>query len=226
MSLIALIPARGGSKAIPKKNVRDFCGLPLLAWTIDAALHSDSIDRVIVTTDDQEIAEISLAFGAEVPFMRPATLATDQTPGIEPVLHAISVLPQYDWILVLQPTSPLRISKDIEGIFSFAGLMSANCVVSVTEISHHPHWTYLRDQSGVLTSILPDTAATRRQDLPPAYTLNGALYLAKWEWLLRNGAFVTPETYGYVMPIERSVDIDSPLDWEWAEFLMRKRNHG
>jgi len=226
MSLIALIPARGGSKGIPRKNIREFCGKPLIAWSIEAALRVAGVDRVIVSTDDQEIADISLTYGAEVPFVRPDEIATDETPGIEPVLHAISTLPHFDWILVLQPTSPLRTSKDIEGIVNFAKLKNFNSAVSVVEASNHPHWTYLRDNSGTLLSMTSGAPATRRQELPPAFTLNGALYLARSDWLLEKRTFVSKETFGYVMPQERSVDIDSGLDWKWAEFLMRMRDHG
>jgi CMP-N,N'-diacetyllegionaminic acid synthase len=226
MSLVALIPARGGSKSIPKKNIRDFCGQPLIAWSIEVALQAAEVDRVIVSTDDQEIADISLVFGAEVPFLRPDRFATDETPGIEPVLHAISALPQFDWILVLQPTSPLRALKDIENIVNYAKLNNVKSAVSVVEASNHPHWTYLRDQSGKLSSMTSGVPATRRQELPPAYALNGALYLAQCDWLLENKTFLSNETFGYVMPLERSVDIDSPLDWKWAEFLMRMRDHG
>jgi CMP-N,N'-diacetyllegionaminic acid synthase len=226
MSLIALIPARGGSKGIPKKNVKDFCGKPLIAWSIDVALQATEVDRVIVTTDDQEIADISLNFGAEVPFLRPERFATDETPGIEPVLHAISVLPQFDWVLVLQPTSPLRITEDIASIVNYAHLNNTNSAVSVVEASNHPHWTYLRNHSGTLSSMSSGNPVSRRQELPRAFALNGALYLAKREWIMESKAFVSNETYGYVMPRERSVDIDSPLDWKWAEFLMRMRNQG
>jgi CMP-N-acetylneuraminic acid synthetase len=225
MSLIALIPARGGSKGVPKKNIKDFCGKPLIAWSIEVALQAAEVDRVIVSTDDPEIADISLTFGAEVPFLRPDRFATDESPGIEPVLHAISVLPQFDWILVLQPTSPLRTQKDIDAIVSYAKLNGVKSAVSVSEALNHPHWTYIRDHSGLLSSMTSGIPASRRQELPPAFTLNGALYLATRDWLLENNAFVSNETYGYIMPIERSVDIDSPLDWKWAEFLMRMRDH-
>lgn len=190
------------------------------------ALQAAGVDRVIVSTDDEEIANISLTYGAEVPFLRPDRFATDETPGIDPVLHAISILPQFDWILVLQPTSPLRTPKDIEGIVNSAKFKNVNSAVSITEALNHPQWTYLRDDSGTLFSMTPGVPAARRQELPPAFTLNGALYLARTDWLLEKRTFVSNETFGYVMPRERSVDIDSWLDWKWAEFLMRMRDHG
>jgi N-acylneuraminate cytidylyltransferase len=113
MSLLALIPARGDSKEIPRKNIKEFCGKPLIAWAIEAAQKASGIDRIVLSTEDHEIAEVAQKWGAEVPFMRPAELAGDDTPGIEPVLHALEQLPTFDEVLLLQPTSPLRTAEDI-----------------------------------------------------------------------------------------------------------------
>ena len=142
MTLLTLIPARGGSKGIPRKNIRPFCGKPLLHWTIDAALEADCVDCVVVSTDDAEIAEVAKAGGAKVPFLRPAELASDGAPGIAPVLHALEQFPQVSDVLLLQPTSPLRTSSDIEAIVALreqAGLESA---VSLTPSAKHPAWMY------------------------------------------------------------------------------------
>jgi N-acylneuraminate cytidylyltransferase len=226
MSMLALIPARAGSKGIPRKNIGNLHGKPLVAWTIEAAQGASGVDRVVVTTEDPEIADISRSWGAEVPFLRPVELSGDDTPGIEPVIHAISLLPDFDWVLLLQPTSPLRTAQDIDAIVELVKGRNAPSAVSVCEASSNPYWTYLVDTSDHLTPLVSAPLPTRRQDLPAAYSLNGALYLAKRDWLLENRTFVTAETLGYVMPVERSVDIDSPLDWKWAEFLMKEQGHG
>ena len=142
MALLALIPARGGSRGVPRKNVREIAGKPLIAWTIEAALSVRGIDRVVVTTDDAEIAEVSRAAGAEVPFLRPAELAADETPGIAPVFHALDALPDFDEVLLLQPTSPLRGANDIEALLALVRESNASSVVSVTEPDCHPAWMF------------------------------------------------------------------------------------
>ena len=224
MSLLALIPARGGSKGIPRKNIRSFCGKPLLQWSIDAALASPSVSRVVVSTDDPEIAEVALAGLAEVPFLRPSELASDTAPGIAPVLHALQQLPEVSAVLLLQPTSPLRRVEDVEAIVALHRKAGHDAVVSVTPSSKHPAWMFGLSPAKVLEPlmILPDAAC--RQQLPPTYALNGALYLASRSFLEREHSFLTSNTLGYVMPPERSVDIDSPLDWQWGEFLMEQQN--
>ncbi len=220
MAVLALIPARGGSKGIPRKNVREIAGKPLIAWTIEAAGAAAGVDAVVVSTEDDEIAAVSLACGADVPFMRPAVLAADETPGIDPVLHALDMLPSYDAVLLLQPTSPLRTTADIEGILALAAETGAPAMVSVCESRDHPNWMYDLDTGGRLEPLFTGQGAPRRQDLPPIYSLNGAMYFARTEWLRDRRSFVGPGTLGYPMPAERSVDIDSPLDWRIAEMLL------
>ena len=220
MSLVALIPARGGSKGIPRKNIRLFCGKPLLQWSIDAALASACVDQVLVSTDDPEIAEVAMACGAEVPFLRPAGLASDTAPGIAPVLHALEQLPQVSDVLMLQPTSPLRTSVDIEAIVAMRKKASRESAVSLTLSAKHPAWMYSLSNNQLMEPLLHFDSASYRQQLPPAYVLNGALYLASRAFLLRERAFIAADTMGYLMPAERSVDIDTLLDWQWAEFLM------
>jgi CMP-N-acetylneuraminic acid synthetase len=220
MTLLALIPARGGSKGIPRKNIRFFCGKPLLQWSIDVALAAPSVDWVVVSTDDPEIAEAARAGGAEVPFLRPAELASDTAPGIAPVLHALEQLPEVTDVLLLQPTSPLRLVEDVEAIVALRREAGRPAAVSVTPSGKHPAWMYGLSPLQQLEPMLPTPEAACRQQLPPAYALNGALYLASREYLERERNFLTAETLGYVMPPERSVDIDSPLDWQWGEFLM------
>jgi CMP-N,N'-diacetyllegionaminic acid synthase len=225
MSLLAIIPARGGSKGIPRKNIKSLAGKPLIGWTIDVAKQASCIDRIVVTTENEEIAAVARELGAEVPFMRPTELATDETPGIAPVLHALKQLPDYEWVLLLQPTSPLRTHTDIEAIWQLCQSSAAPSAVSITEASKHPYWMYAQDDQARLQPFIsgrPDI--TRRQDLPAAYALNGALYLAKTEWLFQQGSFVGPETVGYVMSPERSADLDTEQDWRWVEFLVGQSN--
>lgn len=223
MTLLALIPARGGSKGIPRKNIRPFCGKPLLQWSIDVALAAPSVDRVVVSTDDPEIAEAALAGGAEVPFLRPPELASDTASGIAPVLHALEQLPEVSDVLLLQPTSPLRLLDDVEAIVALRRQASREAAVSVTPSSKHPAWMFELSPQQQLEPLLPSEAAACRQQLPPAYALNGALYLASRKFLEREHSFLTADTLGYVMPPERSLDIDSPLDWQWGEFLMQQQ---
>lgn len=219
MAILGLIPARGGSKGIPRKNVLPIAGKPLIAWTIEAALAAESIDRVVVTTDDAEIVAVSADHGADVPFLRPANLARDETPGIDPVLHAIDALPSYDTVVLLQPTSPLRTAGDIDAAVAMGG--AGAMVVGVTE-APHAGWIFPMDADGRL-DMNTDQPAARRQDMAKRYALNGAIYVARCDALRKRRSFLTASTLGYAMPAERSVDIDGPLDWRLAELLLADR---
>jgi CMP-N,N'-diacetyllegionaminic acid synthase len=223
MTTLALIPARGGSKGIHRKNARTFCGKPLLQWSIDAAFESNCVDRVVVSTDDPEIAQLALHCGADVPFMRPSELATDVSPAIATVMHAIEELPCINDILLLQPTSPLRTAKDIKAIFALRTAASCESAVSLTLCPKHPTWMYSLGTNQLIESILPYSSVSCRQELSPVYVLNGAIYLATKEFLLREKCLFDASTIGYVMPAERSVDIDTSLEWLWAEFLAENR---
>lgn len=224
--MLAVIPARGGSKGIPGKNIRMLAGKPLIAWTIRAAMDSGVVDQIVVSTDDKEIGEIALAWGAEVPGLRPAALAQDETGSMDVVLHLAAQIDAFDWLLLLQPTSPLRSADDIRGIMNLVFERGAHSAVSLCESSSSPVWMYNIDKYDRLRSVLPfGNHVHRRQELSPAYQLNGAMYLMKREWLLTNKNFIGSDTIGYLMPPERSADIDTPLDWEWVEFLLGKQ-HG
>ena len=224
MRVLAIIPARGGSKGIPRKNIKALAGKPLIAWTIEAALRAQGIETVIVSTEDDEIASVAKQLGAEVPFRRPLALAQDDTPGISPVLHAIEQLPDYDWVMLLQPTSPLRSVHDIQNIIKLCNDEGAPSSVSITQVSKHPFWMYQKNDQGRLQRLIPDRPEiTSRQELPSVYVLNGALYFARIDWLINNRGFISPETLGYVMPNERSVDLDTALDWQWIEWLIENQ---
>ena len=222
MNTLALIPARGGSKGIPRKNVKLIAGKPLIVWTIEAALRSSLSGAVVVSTDDPEIAEVARRAGAQVPFMRPLELAQDQTPGVAPVFHALDQLPQYDSVLLLQPTSPLRTSQDIDACLDLARQRQAPSVVSVSEPDTHPYWTYRLTPEQTLCPLVDAALVTRRQDLPEVMAINGALYFADARWLRQGGSLIGPETLAYVMPRERAVDLDTPLDWQLAQLLLKE----
>jgi len=232
LNCVALIPARGGSKGIPHKNIAEAGGKPLIAWTIECALEAGGIERVIVSTDDEQIARVARDWGATTPFLRPAELARDDTPGIDPVIHAVEWLATNEnylpeWVLLLQPTSPLRNCHDIQDAFALARDRHADCIVSITEARDHPFWTKKVNGAGRLSEFLTlDQSYARRQDLPPAYAVNGAIYLIRRDSLLATRSFLGDQTYGYVMPPERSLDIDTSWDLHLADLILRNKIRG
>lgn len=222
--LLGLIPARGGSKGLPRKNVLNLSGKPLIAWTIEAALGSRYLDRVILSSDDEEIMDVAAEWGCEVPFRRPDHLAADDTPGVAPVIHAIELLGGFDYVVVLQPTSPLRTSADIDGTVDKCIAEGATSCVSIVEAATPPEWMYTLGGRDYLEPLLPGSERVlRRQDARPAFVLNGAVYVAEVEALRRTGRLVTEDTLGYRMPPERSADIDTALDLAWCEFLLDRQ---
>lgn len=222
-SVLAIIPARGGSKGVPRKNIRALAGKPLIAWTIQEALKSRYLDRIIVSTEDSEIAEVAKTWGAEVPFMRPAELAQDDTPGIDPVIHAIRSLPGYDYVVLLQPTSPLRSHADIDGCIELCENRKALSCVSVSEPDKSPYWMFTVDAQGRMKQLLElDRTISRRQELPPVYALNGAVYVVQTGSLLETRSFVTESTMPYLMSKTGSIDIDTETDFAIAEFFLER----
>ena len=220
---IATICARGGSKGLPRKNLRLFAGLPLIGHTITQALKCLQVDGVYVSTDDSEIAAVARDFGATVPFLRPAALAQDDAPKLPAIEHLLRHLEAQghtiDRILDLQPTSPLRLPQDLTGALGLDP--AADLVVSVCEPSHNPYYT-LVEQSGEGHLQLSKSATfVRRQDAPPVWGLNGSIYV--WQRLALAQAnakgFWTVGAKPYLMPRERSVDIDDAFDFELAEWL-------
>lgn len=228
-SVVGLITARGGSKSIPRKNIKLLAGKPLIAWTIEAALQSHRLSRVIVSTDDEEIAQVAREWGAEVPFMRPAELAQDKTPSIFAILHAINWLDQFesyqpDFVMCLQPTSPLRTAQDIDTVIERTSQKKVDSVVSVTPVNHHPYWLKKVDDNGRMQDFVTlNQPISRRQDLPAVYALNGAIYLAHCETLLERKSWYTEQTLAYIMPSERSLDIDMPWDFYLVDLILKDR---
>lgn len=222
LNILAIVPARGGSKGLPRKNVLDLAGRPLIAWTLDAAANSRYIDRCVVSTDDADIARVARAHGGDVPFIRPAALAGDSADTFGALAHAIKRLPGYDLLVILQPTSPLRIADDIDGAIDTMMRHHAPACVSVMEPSKSPFWSYRIDERNQLSPLIDETySRMRRQDLPTSVVLNGAVYVAQIDWLLKHKSCLGKRTVPYVMPAERSVDIDSAFDMELAELHLR-----
>jgi CMP-N,N'-diacetyllegionaminic acid synthase len=201
----------------------------LSAWTVEAARASAVLDRLVLSTEDREIADVGRQLGAEVPFLRPLEFAGDSSSSIDVNLHAIEWLERNesyrpDLVLLLQPTSPLRIASDIGRSVELAVARRANSVVSVCPVHQHPLWMKTMDDEGKLLDLYPQPSVpTRRQDLPPAFALNGAIYLNLRSSLLATRSFIGDRTYAYVMPPERSLDIDTPWDLYFADLILRDR---
>ncbi len=227
--ILGIITARGGSKGIPRKNIKELCGKPLIAYTIEAACGSRYLTRYIVSTDDAEIAEISKKYGADIPFMRPEELAQDKSTSMEVVQHAIQKLKddfgeEYDYIMILQPTSPLRTSEDIDESIKIAVDTDADSVMSMKELEDFSPQKMKKIESGIIVHYFEEEGATsaRRQDLTKMYKRNCAIYLTKTEYI-QQGDLFGKISRAYVMPEERSVDINKPIDFDLAEFFMRRR---
>ncbi|HEX8920150.1 MAG TPA: acylneuraminate cytidylyltransferase family protein [Pyrinomonadaceae bacterium] len=227
---VGLITARGGSKSIPQKNVKLLAGKPLIAWTIEAALRSQRLSRVIVSTDDEEIARTAREWGADVPFMRPPELAQDDSPHLDVIRHALSWLEskkesELDYLMLLQPTSPLRTTEDIDAAIQLAEEKDADAVVSVCQAQDHPYLSKQITPDGKLLDFVEKPQGyLPRQKLPPAYSLNGAIYLVRRAVLLERDDWYTESTFAYIMPPERSFDIDTPWDLHLVELILRDLN--
>lgn len=224
--MIALIPARGGSKGLPGKNIRPLNGKPLIAYAIEAALKAKHIDRVIISTDDDEIARVSVQYGAELPFMRPAELASDTAMAIDNYIYTIERLENeggksIDSFVVLQPTSPLRIAADIDGAIEMFEQNKADSVISYCQEAHPVTWHKYLDNQGRFVDIF-DANIKNRQDNRVSYYPNGAVYVFRTS-MIRERKYYTDKSYAYVMPRTRSVDIDFIEDFEYAEFLLKRR---
>ncbi len=228
MSVVALIPARGGSKGIPRKNLAPLAGKPLITWTIEAALASKNLTRVIVSTDDTEIAEVARQHGADAPFLRPPELAADDSGALGVALHALDWLAKNaggepEYLLLLQPTSPLRMTADIDAAIELARARDADAVLSVCEAVPHPYLARSVHENGAISDFIPvPEASGPRQGFPPAYFLNGAIYLNRCVSLRATRSFQPSGALALRMPLERSLDIDTPLDLLIADAVLKK----
>lgn len=217
--VLGLIPARGGSKEIPRKNIKLFAGKELIGWTIEAALNSSVISDVVVSSDDKEIVEVSKKFGAAAPFIRPKELATDEASSVDVLLHAIDILEQeYDYVALLQPTSPLRTFDDIDKAFKLMIASNSKSCVSVSASLSNPYLMYYLQGDNRLSGVVKnDDSLHRRQDLPTCYELNGAIYIASIQWFKKVKSFLSKDTVAYIMNKDKSYDIDTENDFMEAE---------
>ncbi|MBN2788507.1 MAG: acylneuraminate cytidylyltransferase family protein [Paludibacteraceae bacterium] len=223
-TFLAVIPARGGSKRLPRKNVLDLAGKPLIAWTIEAAKQSKYIDHFVVSTDDQEITDVSKKFGAEV-LTRPGELATDAASSVDVVLHAVNAQhKQYDYVILLQPTSPLRTSQHIDEAIELLFEKNANAVISVCETEHSPLWANTLPEDGSMDNFIREEVKGKRsQDLPTYYRLNGSIYICNIERLYKENNLITErDVFSYKMDRRSSIDIDQRVDFEFSEFFLKK----
>jgi CMP-N,N'-diacetyllegionaminic acid synthase len=227
--MLAIIPARGGSKGLPGKNIKLLCGIPLIVHTIKCAQRSKYVTKIIVSTDEVSIAECSMNAGAEVPFMRPDKLARDKSLAIDNYLYTIERLNREEnssikEIIVLQPTSPLRVVKDIDNSIELYTAKQADSVISVTKAAHPPSWAKIVDNKSKIYDYFENTNAEKnRQEYLTAYVPNGAIFILKYSLLKEEYSYYSEQTYAYEMPNERALDIDTQLDFDFAEFLMRRR---
>ena len=227
-SYIAIIPARGGSKRLPGKNLLEIAGKPLIAWTIEAALKSGVFDRVIVSTDSEEIAQKAIESGAEVPFLRPAELSGDQSSTVEVLNHTLKELesPQkpYTHLACLQPTSPLRKADDIIQAVNLLEEKEADAIISVCKNEHSPLWSNTLPEDRNMKGFLADNIQkTPSQELPEYYRLNGALYLCNIQRFIdEQTLYLSSNIYAQVMSRKNSIDIDDEVDFDLAQIYLSR----
>jgi CMP-N,N'-diacetyllegionaminic acid synthase len=229
MRVLGLIPARGGSKGVSRKNIRSLCGKPLIQWTAESALAAHRLSRIVLSTDDAEIAEIGRRCGVDVPFMRPPDLAADDTPTLPVAQHAIKTLEQagdkFDAVCLLQPTSPFRRSVDIDSAIDLLAASYADSVLSVLRVppEYNPHWVYFRGADNSLRLSTGELAPiARRQLLPPAFHRDGSIYVTRRNVIAEQNSLYGMRVLGYEIDRAQSVNIDTPADWDRAELLMHE----
>lgn len=226
-TFLAIIPARGGSKRLPNKNIKELNGKPLITYTIEASLKSKYITKTIVSTDSEEIQKIASENNACVPFLRPKELSLDESKSIDVIIHALNYLKEnkneiFDYVVLLQPTSPLRNEKEIDKAIEYLKEKQADAVISVCEVEHNPLWSNTLNETKSLSNFLDKKYInSRSQDLKTFYRLNGAIYICKTEELLKeNTFFINNNIFAYEMSQEKSVDIDTHLDFIIAKAIM------
>lgn len=235
LRILGVITARGGSKGIPGKNIRPMLGKPLIAYTIEAAIESGALDKIILSTDSEEIAQVARQYGCEVPFMRPAELAEDKTPHLPVTQHAVQWMQENenytpDYVMILQPTAPLREAADITAAVELLLQKNVDSVVSVCAVSEHynPHWQMNVDEQGNMSIFTGEDFAhivTRRQELPKTYMRNGSVYVFKTGLLFdtKNPSFYGNTVAAHIMDERKSINIDTLADWEIVERELKKR---
>lgn len=226
MRVLGLIPARGGSKGVPRKNIRLLQGKPLLAYTVEAARAALRLTRVVLSTDDEEIAAVGRRHGVEVPFMRPSHLAQDDSPMLAVVQHALRTIeetgPRFDAVCLLQPTTPFRIPEEIDACIDLLEQQGADAVVTVLQVpvEYNPHWVYFSDGAGLLRlSTGEATPIARRQALPKAVHREGSVYVVRRDVILDRDSLYGDRLIGYEVAPRPRVNIDAVEDWHVAERL-------
>lgn len=227
--ILAIIPARGGSKRLPGKNIKELAGKPLIAWTIEAALQSEIFDTIMVSTDDSEIARLSKLYGADVPFIRDSELSTDTSSSIDVVLDTLRFYENknenFNIVILLQPTSPLRESNDIIGALQLFEDNKAESVISVCEVDHPVQWCNELSNSLSMDSFFKEEYKNKRsQDFSKSYRLNGAIYIWDKEHFISEKNVIIPKSFAYVMDKNSSVDIDEEIDFIIAEALLKSKS--
>ena len=231
--VLAIVPARRGSKGLPLKNIRPLQGKPLLAWPIEAARASRHVDRVVISTDDAEFAALAVAAGAEAPFLRPAELANDTAPSIDFILHALDTLEaagdRYDYLVLLEPTSPLTEAEDIDAALETlaAQRAAADAIVGVTAlVSTHPAFVVRLDATGLMQPYAAPSFGQlpRRQDTEPLYSLDGSLYVSSVEAIRRERSFCHARTLPHVTPRWKSFEVDDLVDFICIEAILAQRD--
>lgn len=232
MFILGVIPARGGSKSVEKKNIRPVLERPLIAYTIYAARESQTLSQYLVSTDDEQIARVAQDYGAPVPFLRPDELAADETPTLPVLQHAIRQVEakqeqKVDVIVLLQPTTPQRRAQDIDAAVEKLIQTRADSVVSVCDVgAYHPaRMRQIIDDRLVELPIREPREMARRQDLPPIYIRNGAVYVAWRDLVMEKDSLIGRDSRPYVMPPEQSINIDSPLDLLLAQMVMKEEDY-
>jgi len=223
-TFLSIIPARGGSKRLPRKNVLDLCGKPLISWTIEAALYSKYLDEVVVTSDDNEI--LGIANNMKVRSIeRPPHLASDTASTFDAVKHTIDNIDSYEYIVLLQPTSPLRNATHIDKAIELLARKDADAVISVSNISHNPAWSNTLDESLSMKNFInKEFLKKRSQDLEKYYKLNGAIYICKTKKLLEEKSFFLRDNiFAFIMSAISSIDIDKKEDFEFANLYLSKK---
>ncbi len=220
-TFLAVVPARSGSKRLPKKNILSLCGKPLISWSIDAAIKSRYLDKIVVTSDDDMILDIANKHGVHA-IKRPDELASDSATSYDVVKHTLDNLESYDYVALLQPTSPLRNETHIDDAIEYMEEKKANAVISVCETDHSPMWSNTLDSSLSLKDFIKNEFLNKRsQDLDKNYKLNGAIYICKTDSLIKEqGFFLEDNIYAFIMDRLSSVDIDQDIDFKIAKALM------
>ena len=224
--ILCVIPARGGSKGLPGKNIKELLGKPLIAYTIEQAKESKYIDRVIVSTEDIRIADISKEYGAEVPFIRPNELALDDSSTIDVLLHAIDWIEKmqgyvFDILVLLHVTTPLRSVEDVDNCIELLIEKNADNVFTVTEAHRNPYFNMVEVNNGKVKLVKKGNFVSR-QSAPQVYDMNSSIYVWRKDILKKKKSIFLENSYTYTMPKERSVDIDDSIDFRIAEMLLRK----